>query len=164
MNDVTFELYRLLVEEAREARRARRELSNIFLTLNLAGVGALGIIARDGGGLNPALFSWGAFALVLTCIIWRTTNAYYNRALKTKYKIISRYEEKLGERPLYEEYLAMGGSKTMRAFTLERSMPWLFILGYVVFIAVQAYSPAMLEWFDGAGDVISDYLNRMSSR
>lgn len=164
MSDVTFELYRLLVEEAREARRARRELSNIFLTLNLAGVGALGIIARDGGGLNPALFAWGAFALVLTCIIWRTTNAYYNRALKTKYKIISRYEEKLGERPLYEEYLAMGGSKTMRAFTLERSMPWMFMLGYVVFIIVQAYSPAMVEWFDGASDVISDYINRLNSR
>ena len=47
MNAATFELYRLLVEEAREARRARREMSNMFLTLNLAGVGALGIIARQ---------------------------------------------------------------------------------------------------------------------
>lgn len=34
-----FELYKLLVEEAREARRARRELSNIFTTINLAGAG-----------------------------------------------------------------------------------------------------------------------------
>jgi hypothetical protein len=160
MDDPTFELYRLLVEEAREARRARREMSNMFLTLNLAGVGALGILAREGEGLDPALFAWCAIALILTCIIWRTTNAYYNRALKAKYKIISRYEEKLGERPLYEEYLAMGGSKTMRAFTLERSMPYLFVLGYVVFFVIQACGADVVSCFDNARDTITDLINR----
>lgn len=163
MTDVTFETYRLLVEEAREARRARRELSNIFLTLNLAGVGALGIIARDGERLEPALFGWCAFALALTCVIWRTTNVYYNKVLKAKYIIIRQYEDRLGQRPLYEEYLAMGGAKVMRAFTLERIMPFLFILGYVVFFAVQAgadFEPMLdrlrlifadaLDWLAGA--------------
>jgi hypothetical protein len=137
MADNTFELYRLLVEEAREARRARRELANIFLTLNLAGLGGLGLIAREQGGLNPTLFGWGAVALALTCIIWRTSNAYYNRALKTKYKIITRYEQEMGKTPLLEEYEAMGGTKAMRAFTLERAMPYLFVLAYVVFYLVQ---------------------------
>jgi len=135
---LTFDVYKLLVEEAREARRARRELSNIFLTLNLAGVGGLGLIAREAGDLDPALFAWAAFALILTCIIWRTSNAYYNKALKTKYVIITRYEQDLGHTPLYEEYQSMGGAKMMRAFTLERAMPYLFILGYLVFFVVQA--------------------------
>jgi hypothetical protein len=137
MADNTFELYRLLVEEAREARRARRELSNTFLTLNLAGLGGLGLIAREETGLNPTLFGWGAVALALTCIIWRTSNVYYNRALKTKYKIITRYEQEMGKTPLLEEYTAMGGNKTMRAFTLERAMPYLFIVAYIVFYLVQ---------------------------
>lgn len=137
MTDNTFELYRLLVEEARDARRARRELSNVFLTLNLAGLGGLGLIAREQGGLNPTLFGWGALALALTCIIWRTSNAYYNRALKTKYKIITRYEQEMGKTPLFEEYTAMGGNRTMRAFTLERAMPYLFIVAYIVFYLVQ---------------------------
>jgi hypothetical protein len=137
MADNTFELYRLLVEEAREARRARRELSNTFLTLNLAGLGGLGLIAREETGLNPTLFGWGAFALGLTCIIWRTSNVYYNRALKAKYKIITRYEQEMGKTPLLEEYTAMGGTKTMRAFTLERAMPYLFIVAYIVFYLVQ---------------------------
>jgi hypothetical protein len=137
MSDYTFETYRLLVEEAREARRARRELSNTFLTLNLAGLGGLGLIAREQSSLDPTLFGWGAVALGLTCIIWRTTNAYYNEALKAKYKIITRYEQDLGKTPLYEEYTAMGGSKAMRAFTLERIMPWMFIAAYVVFYLVQ---------------------------
>ena len=136
-DDNTFELYRLLVEEAREARRARRELSNTFLTLNLAGLGGLGLIAREETGLNPTLFGWGALALGLTCIIWRTSNAYYNRALKTKYKIITRYEQEMGKTPLFEEYTAMGGNKTMRAFTLERAMPYLFVVAYIVFYLVQ---------------------------
>lgn len=135
--DHTFDIYRLLVEEARDSRRARRELSNIFLTLNLAGLGALGLIAREQGGLNPTLFGWGAIALAMTCIIWRTSNAYYNRSLKTKYKIITRYEQEIGKTPLFEEYTAMGGAKVMRAFTLERIMPYLFVLAYVVFYLVQ---------------------------
>jgi hypothetical protein len=135
--DRTFDTYRLLVEEARDARRSRRELVNIFLTLNLAGLGALGLIAREESGLNPTLFGWGALALAMTCIIWRTSNAYYNRALKTKYKIITRYEQEMGKTPLFEEYTAMGGGKAMRAFTLERVMPYLFVLAYVVFYLVQ---------------------------
>jgi hypothetical protein len=158
MTDMTFDLFRLLVEEAREARRARRELSNIFLTLNLAGVGALGIIARDGGSLDPALFAWCAFALALTCVIWRTTNVYYNRVLRTKYQIIARYEERLGESPLRDEYVAMG-RKALRAFTLERAMPFLFILGYGVFFAVQAGVDFNALW-DGARDWIASQIGR----
>ena len=138
MPDLTFEIYRLLVEEAREARRARRELSNTFLTLNLAGIGGLGLISNQQSGLNPTLFGWGALALALTCIIWRTSNAYYSRTLSAKYRIITRYEQELGKTHLFEEYAAMGGPKATQAFTLERTMPWLFVGAYVVFYLVQA--------------------------
>ncbi|OQW55316.1 MAG: hypothetical protein A4S17_06300 [Proteobacteria bacterium HN_bin10] len=151
----SLEVYKLLVEEAREARRARRELSNIFLTLNLAGVGGLGLLAREQSDLNPALFAWCALALVLTCIVWRTSNAYYNKALKTKYVIISRYEQDLGHAPLTEEYQAMGGAKIMRAFTLERAMPYLFVLGYLVFFVVQAGD------VDAIAAAVTDLLRRI---
>lgn len=39
------EIYKLLVEDVRDARRARRELSNVFMTLNIAGMSALGFLA-----------------------------------------------------------------------------------------------------------------------
>ena len=159
MADQTFELFRRLVEEAREARRARRELSNIFLTLNLAGVGALGLIAREQSDLNPALFAWCAFALALTCVLWRTSNAYYTRVLKTKYGIISSYEQKLGESPIRDEYLAMG-AKPLRAFTLERAMPILFIIGYAVFFAVQAGGADFSAAFEAVRDFFSALLAR----
>ncbi|MGQ0533643.1 MAG: RipA family octameric membrane protein [Caulobacteraceae bacterium] len=158
-DNITFDVYKLLVEEAREARRARRELSNIFLTLNLAGVGGLGLIAREQGDLNPALFAWCAFALILTCVIWRTSNAYYNKALRTKYAIITRCERDLGHTPLFEEYQSMGASKAMRAFTLERAMPYLFILGYLVFFVVQAGDVDTL--IGNLQDGFADFLRRI---
>ncbi|MGH6950567.1 MAG: RipA family octameric membrane protein [Vitreimonas sp.] len=160
MPDHTFEIYRLLVEEAREARRARRELSNIFLTLNMAGVAALGFIAREPSELDPALFAWCAAALGFICLIWQTSNRYYNRSLKTKYRIITSYENKLGEKPLLEEYQAMGGSKVMRAFTLERAMPYLFVLGYVVFYLVQAgHLNGVGPWVQ---EMVANTMGRMS--
>ncbi len=157
MADTTFEFYRLLVEEVRDARRARRELSNIFLTLNIAGVGGLGFIARDSGGLDPALFGWCAAALVLTSLIWATSNRYYTKVLKAKYAIIRGFEDRLGEHPLRDEYNAMGGTKAMRAFTLERIMPILFILGYAVFFAVQSgdWLEPLWAWLEGlAGPIL----------
>lgn len=134
---VTFEVYKLLVEDVREARRARRELSNMFLTLNLAGIGALGLIAQENGNLDPALFALLALALATTCVIWQTSMTYYTRVLKAKYEIIGRYEDDIGHTPLRDEYNAMGPSKTMRSFTLERIMPFLFVFAYVAFFVVQ---------------------------
>lgn len=157
--DNTFEFYRLLVEEVRDARRARRELSNIFLTLNVAGVGGLGLIARDNGGLNPALFAWCAVALVLICFIWGTSNWYYNRVLKEKYVIITRYEQRLGETQLHDEYIAVGGAKAARAFTLERAMPALFIAGYAVFFVVQWHAQIEPIW-----DQINDWARALLGR
>jgi len=145
-----FEFYKLLIEEVREARRARRELANVFMSLNLAGVGALGFLAKDAGELNPALAFWCAFALVLTCFIWRSSNAYYTYMLAAKYEAIYALEEELGRSPMRDEWLAIGAArKRLKSFTLERAMPMLFILGYGVFVAVQFCGPQMhaaIEW------------------
>ncbi len=139
MADQTFELYRLLVEEVRDAKRARRELSNVFMTLNLAGVGALGFLARGDAALDPALFAWCAFALALTCVIWRTSNSYYTVLLAAKYRKLYELEQKLGISALKDEYAAVQGKRSaMKWFSLERAMPILFIIGYAVFFAIQA--------------------------
>lgn len=157
MPDRMFETYRLLVEEARDARRARRELSNMFLTMNLAGVGALGLIAGDRLELKDEIFFGCAFALALTCIIWSTTNGYYRNLLRTKYGIIGDIEKQLGPTPITDEYKKMK-ERALRAFLLERWMPWLFILFYVGFCFLQASS------FDGFGVWISDLFNAIVAR
>lgn len=130
-----FELYKLLVEEVREARRARRELANLFTSLNLGGAGALAFLARGDGGFNPALVGFLAVALVLTCLIWRMSNGYYSHLLKVKYDIIYDLELKLGLDGLQREYAGLNRKGPVKWFSVERAMPLLFVVGYVVFVA-----------------------------
>lgn len=138
MADQVFELYKLLVEEVRDARRARRELSNVFMSMNLAGVGALGFLASERSALDPSLFAWCAVALVLTCLIWRTSNSYYIVLLTAKYREIYELEHQLGVSPLRDEYAAIERKRAlMKWFSLERAMPILFVIGYLVFVAYQ---------------------------
>ncbi|MES1156670.1 MAG: hypothetical protein ABUL73_02715 [Alphaproteobacteria bacterium] len=141
---VTFELFKLLVEEVREARRARRELANAFMTLNLGGVAALGFLAKGGGGLNPALLFWCAIALMLTCVIWRMANSYYIYLLRTKFDIVYEYETQLGFDALQREWRKLPRNGPFKWFSLERAMPVLFIVGYAVFLAYQVSWPDMV--------------------
>jgi hypothetical protein len=156
MTDQSFDLYKMLVEEVRATKQARRELTNTFMTLNLGGVGALGFLARENGqGLNPALFIMCAFALVLTCIIWRTSNRYYTLLLDAKYKTLYAIEDGLSRHPIREEYDALKGSrKAMKWFTLERAMPWLFIVGYVLFCVIQLNVVDFAQAHDAIRDAI----------
>jgi hypothetical protein len=162
MAEHTFELYRLLVEEVREAKKARRELSNVFMTLNLAGVGALGFLAGNQANLNPALFAWCAFALALTCVIWRTSNSYYTVLLAAKYRVVYDVEQNLGFTALRDEYASVHGKRSaMKWFTLERAMPILFILGYAVFFAIQAGGLQLDTLWANVQSFLSGVLTRM---
>ena len=130
-----FELYKLLVEEVREVRKARRDLANMFTTLNLGGVGALGFLAKGDGVFSPALLGFLAVALVLTCLIWRMSNSYYNRMLQVKYDIIYDCENAMGIDSLQREYAGLSRRGPVKWFSVERAMPVLFIIGYGVLIA-----------------------------
>lgn len=131
------EIYKLLVEDVRDARRARRELSNVFMTLNIAGMSALGFLASADGLPNPVLFTLCAVALALTCAIWRTSNSYYTALLAAKYRNIYAVEDDLGVHPIRDEWQNITSKhRAMKWWSLERSMPILFIIGYAVFFAV----------------------------
>jgi hypothetical protein len=163
--NTNLEIYKLLVEDVREARRARRELSNVFMTLNIAGMGALGFLASAQGLPNPVLFSLCAFALALTCVIWRTSNSYYTVLLGAKYKNIYKIEDALGTHPIRDEWESITGKRrAMRWFSLEQAMPVLFIIGYAVFFAVQIGGANFDAWWDGTQDAFSDILRRIGVR
>ena len=146
----TFELYKLLVEEVREARRARRDLANVFTTLNLAGVGALGFLAGPDSGQSAGLLIWAVIALVLCCVVWRASNAYYTAMLGSKYTIIYEIEKDLGIDALQREWRQLPRHGMIRFFSLERAMPVLFGLGYIVFIAYQVSWPEVAALVEGA--------------
>ncbi|MFZ4120351.1 MAG: RipA family octameric membrane protein [Caulobacterales bacterium] len=146
-----FEIYKLLVEEVREARRARRELSNTFTSLNLAGVGGLGfLLVGSGQEAHPALLIWLVVALSLTCVIWWTSNAYYTRLLNAKYAVIYAYEDRIGQNPIRDEYNGLGDRRWFKFFSLEKMMPVLFVLGYLVFLAYAMTWADFSDLFFGA--------------
>ena len=142
---MTFEVYKLLVEEVREARRARRDLANVFTTLNLAGVGALGFLASPDAGQPAALLAWAGIALILVCVVWATSNSYYTAMLAAKYGLIYEIEEAIGVDYLQREWKLLPRGALTKFFSLERLMPPLFALGYVVFLAYQ------IGWSDVRG-------------
>ena len=158
-----FDLFKLLLEEVREARRARRDLANVFTTLNLAGVGALGFLraGENSHELPPALLGWMSVALVLTCVVWWTSNAYYTKLLAEKYKILYRFEERLGESPVKDEWEALGDRTWFRFFSLERTMPVLFAVGYVVFFAYSVSVADLAALLKSGGDALSALLQRV---
>lgn len=132
-----FEFYKLMLEEAREARAARRGLANTFMTVNLAGVGALGFLAKGEAAdrLPDILLIWCAMALMLVCLIWHVSNSYYTRILSAKFVVLDDFENRLGERPLHHEWAELNKrGRGLRFFTLERAMPFMFVFGYVVFL------------------------------
>lgn len=132
-----FEFFKVLLEDVRETRKARRELSNVFTTLNLAGVGALGFLRADNEGqtLSPELAVWLVVALSLTCFIWWTSNSYYTKLLGVKFGIIKEYENKLGDNPIEREHIGLGNRLFFRFFSVERLMPIMFVFGYAIFLA-----------------------------
>ena len=153
-----FDVYKLLVEEVREARKARRDLSNIFTTMNLGGVGALGFLAKPDSGLPAALLLWAAGALVMVCLIWRMSNSYYSTMLKLKYDIIYEYEEKLGIDPLRREWKGLPRRGPPKWFSLERAMPLLFVLGYAVFLAYRiSWSEIVALYHQVAAPILSRF-------
>ncbi|HRP12478.1 MAG TPA: hypothetical protein PLK37_15750 [Terricaulis sp.] len=165
MADQTFEYFKLLVEEVRDAKRARRELSNTFMTVNLAGVGALAFLAGGNSGLDPALFAWCAFALALICVIWRTSNSYYIVLLGAKYREVYALEQALGMSALRDEYGSIQSKRAIaKWFSLERAMPFLFMLGYAVFFAVQLGGDNVAALWANVQSFLSDLLTRIGVR
>lgn len=144
------ELYRIMVEEVRDARGARRDASNQYLTTNIAGL--LGLHALAGGGdsevtVGPLamptaqapiqlLFGY-TFILILICLIWQTSNRYYAFLLRAKMRQLDKLEQQLTSQPLREEYMSFGGTRSGRFFALERSLPLFFVIAYVMFLAYQ---------------------------
>jgi hypothetical protein len=108
------------------------------MTLNIAGMSALGFLARPDAGLqDPVLFSLCALALATTTLIWRTSNTYYRVLLNAKYENIYDLERTLGIDPIQKEWKAIQAKhEASRFFSIERGMPVLFLIGYGVFFVV----------------------------
>ncbi len=73
-------------------------------------------------------------ALTAACFVWRVSNSYYTKLLRIKFNIIYDVETALGIDAFQKEWKALPRGGPARWFALERSMPALFTLGYIVFL------------------------------
>jgi len=156
MDRLEVEFYKLLVEEVREARKARRDIANLFITLNLGGAAGLGYLVSEKDFFPPLIAVLLAVALIVTALVWSASNGYYKQMLAAKYAVLYDVESKLGVDYIRREWALMKPKRAMRWFTLERAMPTLFIVCYAIFL-LHLFSWADVEGaIDAARAALSD--------
>jgi hypothetical protein len=131
-----FNFYRLLIEDAGALRGARRETNNFFMTLNVAGLGAIGFLMNEGAdpGINVLLCG----TMLIVSFIWWNSINHYARLCSIKYKIIKKVEDQLPFQPTQEEWAMFAKGKSGQGSNrFEKLVPVLFAIGYAGFALLQ---------------------------
>lgn len=116
------------VDMANSVSQRRDNMNNIFITLNLAIIAAISI-------------TWDIkllFILIVgitICILWILIIQNYKLLNTAKFNVINSIEEKLPSTPFKDEWQFLKNSKKyMDSTTLERILPIMFIILYIVAI------------------------------
>lgn len=116
------------VDMANSVSQRRDNMNNIFITLNLAIIAAVSI-------------TWDIKSLfilivgITICILWILIIRNYKLLNTAKFNIINSIEEKLPSTPFKDEWQFLKNSKKyMDSTTLERILPIMFIILYIVAI------------------------------
>ena len=140
---LVFEQYKLYVEMADRISQRRMSANTFFISVNTLLFAATSFLAE-------ATMQWklvvGALGLVL-CFAWYFTLNSYRQLNSGKFKVIHEVEKLL---PLngyaYEWEVLGGGEKKNKYWPLshvEKIVPVVFAVAYVVFIVYQAFSCLM---------------------
>jgi len=137
---LVFEQYKLYVEMADRISQRRMSANTFFISVNT-------LLFAATSFLNEATMQWklviGTLGLVL-CFAWYFTLNSYRQLNSGKFKVIHEVEKLL---PLngyaYEWEVLGGGEKKSKYWPLshvEKIVPAVFAVAYVVFIVYQAFS------------------------
>jgi hypothetical protein len=133
---LAFQFYTLLLGEAGSLRAARREANNFFMTLNVAGLGAIGFLMNE--GVDPGILVLLCGTMVIVSYIWWNSISHYAKLSGIKYDIIKNVEDQLPIQPTQEEWRRFtGGKRGQGSNRFEKSVPLLFAIGYAGFAALQ---------------------------
>jgi hypothetical protein len=147
--DSDFRFYELLLAEARTLREARRSTNNFFMSVNVAGLGGLGFLLKE--GMASGLMLGLALMMAFVCFLWRNSIGHYARLTSIKYKIIREFEARLPAQPIAEEWKAFTrGKPNQGASHIEKLVPTIFGLGYVALPLLALPWPLVAGWIDQA--------------
>lgn len=136
---LAFQFYSLLLSEAASLRTARRETNNFFMTLNVAGLGAIGFLMNE--GTDPGILVLLCGTMLIVSFIWWNSISHYAKLSGIKYDIIKTVEDQLPIQPTQEEWRRFtGGKRGQGSNRFEKNVPMLFAIGYAGFAALQVVS------------------------
>lgn len=116
------------VDMANSVSQRRDNMNNIFITLNLAIMAAVSITWDI-----KSLFI--LIAGIAICILWMLNIRNYKLLNTAKFNVINSIEEKLRSAPFKDEWQFLKKSKKyMDSTTLERILPFTFIILYIAVV------------------------------
>ncbi len=126
--DHLLEQWKTCVEMANCNSERRISTNNVYITVNAA---IIALISFTFDYKSILLSMVGA----IVSILWLNSIISYKKLNSVKYQIINEIEKKLPISPYAYEWSLLGDNKKYRRFThLERILPWLFIILYIICI------------------------------
>lgn len=129
-NEILLAQWQTCVEMANSVSQRRDTMNNIFITLNLAIMAAVSIV----WDIKSILI---LVAGIVVCVLWLLLIRNYKQLNTAKFDVINKIEKKLPSQPFCDEWEKLKGNKKyMDGTKLERCLPIMFIVLYVVTVIV----------------------------
>jgi hypothetical protein len=139
-NKIFFEQYKLFAESAEKVSDRRQSTNNYFLTLNSA------LLAFTGYLTSISFRIWHivlALAGISICILWILNIKSFRTLNSAKFKLLHKMEEQLPAKLFTNEweYLDKGNKEGyMRFSKIEQGIPIVFLILYIIIIALRVFS------------------------
>jgi hypothetical protein len=137
------EQYKKYLDMSDKISDRRSTANTFFLTVNTGLISAFGIVNLTGQKTSNFLLVTGSLAAILLSYSWYRLIRAYRDLSTAKFKVVHEIENHLPIRPFDAEWEAVGRGEDKRLYWpfthIERFVPWIFILVYVVVILFSTY-------------------------
>ena len=122
------EQWKVCVEMANANTEKRTNSNNIFITINAA------LLAVVSFSLEYKSIILSVVGMVV-CVVWLCSIESYKKLSSVKYHIVNEIEQRLPLKPFTYEWFTLKNEKKYLGLTkIEKTLPFLFILLYVISI------------------------------
>lgn len=144
------EQYKKYLDMSDKISDRRSTANSFFLTVNTGLISAFGIVNLTGQKPPNFLFITAGFGAILLSYSWYRLIRAYRDLSTAKFKVVHEIENHLPIRPFDAEWEAVGRGEDRRLYWpfthVERFVPWIFILVYVVVIVISVYRAIRASW------------------
>lgn len=138
MSEDIASLYRLWLEDIARIREARRQTTAFFVSLNLAGYGALGVALMPSNDLPKYMSIFACIAFLLVNVSWILTDRRYAMQAAAKFGFALKLEKTMMHQPVAAERRSTPQPSSLAWWlSMERLLPVLFSFGFAGMALVQ---------------------------